>query len=993
MRGIDGVERVTATANEGAGTVLVELLLGANPFKALQDIKNAVDRIVSFPQDAERPIVSLLTTRHEVISLNIYGDLSEHTLRDIAETVRNDLIKLPEVTLAELSAARPLEISIEVPHEELRRYNLTLEQISNIVRRTAVELPGGGVKTAGGEILLRMDERRDFGSEFYDIPIVANPDGTYVRLGDIATIKDTFRETDQESYYFGKRSSRIVVYRIGDQTPIEVAAAVRAYAKELQADLPDSVHVALGMDWSEVYRDRVNLLLRNAGLGLIFVLFILGMFLEVRLAFWVTMGIPISFFGALLFLPAVDVSINMISLFAFIVTLGIVVDDAIVVGENIYEYRDRGLSYLQASIMGARQVAVPVTFSILTNVLAFTPILFVPGVSGKIWRIIPIIVITVFLISLIESLFILPAHLGHQKPYKERGVRYFLYRQQQKFSRFVQWFIHSVYKPVLRTSLHFPLLTLAIGLMLLAVTVGYVAGDRIGFSFMPKVDSDRITANLEMPFGTPVHETRAVVHRIELAAQETLADHGGEAIVEGLLKRVGTPASGGPMSGPSGGAGSHVGHVRILLVPTKDRDVTAAQFTREWRQRVGEIPGVEKLTFKFTAGPSGGDPINIELSHPDIETLENCAVEVAAAIRQFNGVKDVDDGFSGGKPQLDFRLTPEGRSLGLTSADIARQVRNAFYGAEAIRQQRDRNEVRVYVRLPREERESLYNVEELMIRTPQGGEIPLMEAAEVVRGRSYTRIKRADGRRVLNVTGDIVEGEANATKILSDFQNGELPRILAKYSGVTYTLEGEQKEQQETLEALMNGGILALIGIFAMLAIPFHSYIQPIIIMFVIPFGFVGAAWGHVIMGFDLSTISLMGIVALSGVVVNDSLVLIHCANENKYETKDSFEAVAQAGVRRFRPILLTSLTTFFGLAPMIFETSVQARFLIPMAISLGYGILGATLIVLFLVPSLYLLVDKIRYCCGFKESYEDMEEEYTDEELAELPFIQEEKG
>ncbi len=961
VRGLDGIKQVTSLAREGMGTVAVELLMGADANKALQDIKNGVDRIRSFPQDAERPVVSLAVNRREVISVLLYGDMSQRNLHQLAEKVRDDLMQKPEITFVELEGIPPLEISIEVPHRTLRAYDLTLTQIANQVSRGALELPGGSVKTRSGEVLLRTAERRDYGSEFYDIPIVSRPDGTYVKLGQMADIIDGYRDTDQEAFYNGESAMRVIVFRVGDQTPIEVANAVKEYVEELRATLPVGVGVATWLDWSEMYYDRMQLLLRNAGLGLLLVLIILGLFLELRLAFWVTMGIPISFLGSLLLMPAMDVSINMISMFAFIITLGIVVDDAIVVGENVYELRQRGMRFIDAAIHGARQISVPVTFSILTNITAFMPMFFIPGVTGKFFRVIPAVVVSVFLISLIESLYVLPAHLGHLRAARETGIRGFIHRKQQRFSDLLLWFIHKIYQPVLRFALRNRYITVATGITILVVTVGFIRGGRIDFSFMPKVDSDIVTASVEMPFGTPVEETKEIKNRLSQSLKTVLARHGGDKITRGVYAQIGSPPiGGGPVDIDFANAGSHLTNVQVFMVPTDERPITASQLANEWSKELGEVSGAETLTFAYSAGPTSGDAINILLSHRHVPTLEKAAAELAEEFESYAGVRDIDDGFSPGKPQLDLRVRPEARSIGITAADLARQVRSAFYGERAFRQQRGRNEVWVMVRLPEEERKSEYNIEELLIRTPQGQEIPLVEAAEIDRGRSYTEIVRTDGRRTIGVTADVVEGVANANKVLADVQATVLPDLLAKYPGLSYSLEGEQRDQREAMESLGNGFLLAMIVIFAMLAIPFKSYIQPVVVMTAIPFGIVGAAIGHVIMGYDLSVISMMGIIALSGVVVNDSLVLVHAANAAREEKNDPFEAIVAAGIRRFRPILLTSLTTFFGLAPMIFETSVQARFLIPMAISLGYGVLFVTLIVLLLVPSLYLIVEDL---------------------------------
>ncbi len=962
VRGIDGVKKVTSSASESMASVRVELILGANNDRVTNDIKSAVDRITSLPQDAERPVVSLLMRRSKVISLVVYGDVEEKQLRQLSERFRRELLANPGITQAELEGVRNLEISVEVPQEKLRAYNLTLDQVAQAIRLGAVDLPGGAVKTKGGEVLVRTTERRDQGQEYGDIPVISRPDGTTVTLRDIATIKDAFEDSDTVTNFNGKRAARVAVYRVGDQTPIQVADTVREFLPKARANLPEGVQVAVWDDQSEVYRDRIDLLLRNAKMGLLLVLVSLGLFLEVRLAFWVTMGIPISFTGALLLMPLMDVSINMISLFAFIVTLGIVVDDAIVVGENVYHRIRNGESGVEAAINGAREVAVPVTFSVLTTVVAFMPLFFVPGFSGKLFRNIPAIVVSVLIISLVESLFVLPAHLGHMRKARGVGLLGFVNKQQGKISSALERFIAKVYAPVVAFTSRWRYTTVAVGLALLLATIGTVAGGRIEFSFMPAVQGDIISANATLPFGSPVARTQAIQDKLLAAADKVVARHGGEKIRRGTYSAVGALAGRRGPSSNVGKSGGHLASATVFLVPTDQRDLTAEEFANEWRTEVGEVPGMESLTFRYKIGPSAGEPIDVELSHPDMDTLERAAEQLAAHLATYAGVKDIDDGFAAGKPQLDFTLRPEAASLGINAANLGRQLRGAFYGQQALRQQRGRDEIRVMVRLPESARTSEHDIEQLMLRTPTGQEIRLAEAATIKRGHSYTSITRVDGARTVNVMADMDKGKGSAGKVLASLRTSYLPELAASYPGLKYSFAGSRRERNESLGSLGRGFFFAMIIVFALLAIPFRSYIQPVVVMSAIPFGIVGAVGGHLIMGFELSIISMMGIVALSGVVVNDSLVLVDAANRRRRsEGASHFDAVTWAAARRFRPIMLTSLTTFLGLAPMILETSVQARFLVPMAISLGFGILFATLIVLLLVPAFYLIVEDVR--------------------------------
>lgn len=964
VRGLDGVKEVRSTTAEGVATVAVELLLGADKDRALADVKSAVDRITSLPQDAERPVVSLASNRRGVISLVIYGDLDTYALRGLAEQARDELLEDPNITYAELAAISPPEISIEVPHDNLRRYNLTLEEVANRIGRASVELPGGGMKTPGGEVLVRTTERRDVGEEFGEVVVLSRPDGTQVRVRDIAAVQDGFQDDDQEAYFNGQRAALVKVYRVGNETPISVAQAVKDYIVRAQPKLPPGVQLATWNDAADVYAQRVDLLRRNGTVGLVLVLLTLGLFLQPRLAFWVTLGIPISFIGSFLFLPAWDVSLNMISLFAFIVTLGIVVDDAIVVGEAIYKRREDGLAPMAAAIAGVQEVAVPVIFSVMTTVVAFFPLLLVPGVSGKFFMNIPTVVIAVLALSLIESLLILPAHLGHASGFVHTALGYalgWLRRPQQRFGRGLKEFIELRYGPLVRRAVAHRYVTVAASVAILLTAIGLVVGGRVQTGFLPKIDSDRVTANLSMPFGAAADQTRAAMNRVLQAGQSVAADNGGDEILRGVFSQIGGQSAGFGAAGASAPRGGHLAQVSVYLVASDGRDITAREFARQWRERVGPIPGIDTLAFNFSTGPGASSAISMDLSHPRLDVLEQGSAELAAALGEFNGVEDINDGFEPGKEQIDLTLRPNARSLGVNETELARQLRGAFFGIEAVRQQRGRDEVRTYVRLPEAERASEYALERLLIRTRDGGEVPLAQAAELNRGRAYTTIRRLDGRRYVSVTADVVPGVANANSVVAAVAKNTLPDILSRYPGLQYSPGGNQKSQAETNAALGQGFMVSMFVIFALLAVVFRSYVQPVIIMLAIPFGVVGAIIGHLFMGFDLNFISAMGVVALSGIVVNDSLILIVATNQFRAQGMSARDAVVAGAMRRFRPILLTSLTTFFGLMPMILEPSVQARFLIPMAISLGFGVLFATGIILLLVPAVYTIVEDVR--------------------------------
>ena len=960
VRGVDGVKRVTALANEGSASVRVELETGTDSDRALNDLKSAVDRITSLPVEAERPVISVASNRREVVSLVVYGKVEEAVLRSVAERMRTELLLDPKVTQAELDAVRRMELAIEVDQATLRQHGLTLEAVASAIRRGAVELPAGAIRTSSGEVLVRTSERRSEGREFADIPVLQRPDGGALRLGDIAKIRDGFEDSDQAVTFNGAPAARVRVFRVGAETPIEVSEAVHAYLARAKSTLPQGVSLSVWRDDSETYRDRLDLLIRNAQSGLILVILVLGLFLEARIAFWVTMGIPTSFLGAMVFLPMFGVSFNMVSLFAFIIVLGMVVDDAIVVGENVHHLRQRGVPRMRAAIRGAGEVSMPVVFSVLTTVAAFLPLLFIPGYMGKIWRVIPLVVISVLLVSVMESMFVLPSHLGELRQMRTKGLIGFFNIQQQAFADAMQRNVNRAYVPLVRSLLRWRYLSVAVSIALLIVSYGVVEGGGVQFIPFPRVESDVVSANVALPFGAPIARSIAAREQLVAAAQRVIARHGGDRMQRGLFATVGTPAESGRGGGASGN-GSHLASAQVFLVPSDQRDFSAETFAAEWREEAGAIVGAELARFSALGGPSSGPAIDVELTHPDLAALEKAAADLAQRLRNFAGVKDVDDGFSAGKPQYDVKLRPAGVAAGLSAQDLARTLRASYFGVEALRQQRAREEIRVVVRLDEAARRREFDLERLIIRSPTGVEIALGDAAELRRGNAYTQIRRVDGRRSVSVNADVQPGVGDLALVMASLTASVLPELASQHAGLSYDFGGQRREFYESLAALGRGFLVALLLIYVLLAIPFRSYVQPLVVMTAIPFGIVGALAGHLLMGIELSTISLMGVVALAGVVVNDSLVLVDAANAQRTEGSSHFEAIAWAGARRFRPILLTSLTTFFGLAPMIFETSVQARFLIPMAISLGFGILFSTVIVLAIVPCFYLIVEDIR--------------------------------
>ena len=972
IQGLDGVKKITSTSRENVGSVRVELLPEAELRQVLSDVKARVDAIDTFPEEAEEPLVEELVVRRQVIYVTISGAADERTLKILGEQVRDDLASLPEITQVELASARPYEISIEISEEALRQWGLTFDQVAQAIRRSALDLPGGSVDTAGGEILLRTEGQVYRGDDFARLPLVTLPDGRRIAIGEVATVVDGFAETDQAARFDGQPAVLVQVFRVGEQGALEIAAAVQEYVAGAQLRMPEGIQLTTWQDDTSILRSRISLLLRNGRAGLFLVLLVLALFLKVRLAGWVALGIPISFLGAIALMPANDVSINLISLFAFIVVLGIVVDDAIVVGENIYTRFQRGERGLEASVNGAHEVTTPVVFAVLTTVAAFAPLLFVPGNIGKIMRVIPLIVIPTLVFSLIESLLVLPNHLSHATGERrgERSTRLGAqwHKWQEIFSIGLERFIHGTYRRLIERALEWRYLTLAIALAALIITAAAARSGWVRFVFFPDVEADNVVALLTMPEGTPARITGEALERIERSARELeqeLEERYGQEIVRHTLASIGeqpfrTNQTQGAGSPGTIFAASNLGEVNLELVPSEEREVSSGEIGAMWRERTGRIYDATELTYT-TSIFNPGSPISVQVSGPDIDELAEVAAEVQEALRSYPGVFDITDSYRAGKQELELELTPEAEAAGLTLADLARQVRQAFYGEEAQRIQRGRDDVKVMVRFPESDRQSLTSLETMRVRTPQGLEIPFSTAARATISRGPSAIQRTDRQRVIQITADVDVEKTTAGLVLADLERDVLPDIQRRHPRIRYSFEGEQDEQRQTLGGLARGFAVALFVIYGLLAVPFRSYLQPFIVMSAIPFGLIGAVLGHVIMGKNLTILSMFGIVALTGVVVNDSLVLVDFVNRRYRGGLDLKSAIRDAGMARFRPILLTSLTTFAGLLPLLLERSLQAQFLIPMAISLAFGVLFATGVILLLVPTLYFILEDLR--------------------------------
>jgi len=923
---------------------------------------SGIERIVSVAREAEaeRPVVKRVVLRSEVLNLALYGEVDRETLKYWTERVKNALLSLPGVTEVEYYGLFPREIHIEIPEEKLRKYGLSLSEVAEIIRRETLDLPAGRLKNPHEEYLLRVRGRRYFGEEYGALRILAGDKGGVVRLRDLARIREELRDSvDYAVFYDGKPAAVIEVFRMGDQSVLTIANTVKRHLPEIRSLLPPGLHLEIMRDWTEVLRARMKLLLKNMTYGMILVTVLLGLFLHLNLAFWVVLGIPVSFAFALWLMPHFGVSLNMISLFAFILVLGIVVDDAIVVGESVFKKREEGRDPFSAAVEGTLEVATPVIFSVLTTIAAFWPLLYGVGAMGRFMRVIPLVVILVLAGSLTEALLVLPTHL--------RGAT--IPRRRPLLSTPLERFLERIYRPGLVRILSWRWLTVASLLSLLLIVFSLWLGGRLRFSFFPRVEGNRLMAVVRLPAGSPVEETLAVARRIEAAGVRVVREaerRHGRRLLEYSLVSVGSTIS-TPHGGPPE-MGSHIAGIEIRLVEAGKRPgISTRELVSAWRRAVGPVPEVDSLVFSGELF-SFGKPVSVALSHPDERVLLSAVEDLKERLAGMKGIYDIEDSYVEGKEELRFRLKPGARSLGITLSDVARTVRAAFYGAEALRFQRGEDEISVLVRLTRRERETLETLKHLRIHLPGGRSVPLLEVAEPYFAPGYVKLERLNRRRVIYVRAGVDESKITGSEARRILREKILPELVKRYPGLTWSFEGEGREEARTLRRIRKEFVLALVLIYVLIAIPLRSFTQPLIIMLAIPFGIVGAFLGHLLLGYQLSILSLFGIVGLSGVVVNDAIILVDLINRLKGEGIPLSEAVITACVRRFRPVILTTLTTFLGLFPMILEKSLQARFLIPMAISLAFGVLFATVITLILVPSCYLILEDLSAIIRFGE-------------------------
>lgn len=941
---VEGIDELTSSAGEGSGVVSATLIDGVDVMRVYQDIQQAVNAITTLPSAADPPRFTLAGRSRSVVSLQVYGSVGLEALHDAAEDVRAELQSAEGISRAELSGNREREIQIHLDEEAIERYGLDHQQLASRIGAEALDLASGQLTTAEGEWLVRYQGRRNSAAEFADLPILTTAQGTPILLGDIARVSNGFAETDREEFYNGEPGLSVNIYQIGHQTPTSISEAVYGELERLRAGLPPGVSLDVARDSSEIYEDRLSLLLKNAWMGLALVMILMALFLEARLAFWVTLGIPTAFLGAMLFLPWIGVSLNMMSMFAFIIALGIVVDDAIMVGENIYSYREEGYSLRDAAVKGAGEIAVPLTFAILSNIVAFLPLLFLPGFLGMLFATLPVVIITVFLISWAEALFILPSHLAHsRKPRETPAWQRPLEALRQRLQGGLNYFTYHQFEPFLQRALNQRLLSVSLGVAVLVVVLAWSMSGRLGFSLMPRAESDQVQATVTLPIGTNISVSR------ELSQQ--LLDAAGQ-----LSEREDTLAFSSTRSRLDG----ENLEVRLDIASASLEAWPPSRIAREWRELAGDLVGAQSVRFESDfGGPGSGAALSLRLSHPNTQVLEAAAARLAEVLGEY-GLTDIDSGIGDGKPQLEMRLSAEGRALGLTGSDLAQALRGPLQGATAVEQFVGRSEISVEVRLPEADRDSLNELYRMPVRTPDGLSVPLSRVADITLSQASSSLQRIDGRRIITVTADS-EGDQTINQVLATLQEDVFPTLTNTWPGLEVSLGGRQQDTADNLAALRTAMWLMLAALYALLAIPFRSYLQPLLVLAAIPFGIVGAVVGHMIMGFGLSIISLLGMLALSGVVINDALVLIDYANRKRREGMAPREAIVAAATRRLRPIMMTTLTTFLGLAPMILETSRQARFMIPMAISLGFGMIFATAILLILVPCLYLGLENWR--------------------------------
>jgi multidrug efflux pump subunit AcrB len=963
IEGIEGIKQYTSFSQEGVSQTWIDVKEDYKAEEIVEDVRTNVNAISTFPLDAEKPVIAEFILKDVVMVLYLSGDMSQRRIKEWSEQLKDEVMQLSDISQVEIFGTRDYEISIEVSEERLREYGLTFEDVAGAVARSNLNLAGGTIRSQGEEIRIRTIGRKYTGKELSAIVVLARPEGEIITLDRLATIRDGFTEDPITGYINGEPAVMLIIYKTQEQDALVISEEVQAFLDTKQKQIPDGVNVKILYDNTEMLRSRINLLLKNGLIGLIIVFALLWMFLNARLSFWAGMGIPVSIAGALAILWGMDATINMVSLFGLIMVLGIVVDDAIVVGEAIYVHRQSGKPPLKAAVDGVCEVGMPVIAAVITTIVAFIPLFYVGGVMGKFIAIMPAVVIACLAISLIECLLLLPAHLSHlPDPNADDTGRSKLIRRLEMVHRLtatgMEWFVARIYTPFLSKAIRWRYVSLCTAVSVLLLTIGLMQGGILKFIVFPEVDGFIITATAEFPNGTPAEVTRNTIDQIDAALlrlAEKTRTASGDPLIEHRLALVGQTLEEIPKNGP------HVGSVQAILLESDRRGIHTKDLMIAWEKELGPIPGVKSLTFAGMAHGPPGDPIEVWIQGRDMNEILAAADDLMDRLRKFDGVYQIRSDFSPGKNEMRLRLKPEARTLGLTVEDLARQVYAGYYGQEAVRLQRGRDDVRVKVRYTADERKRISDVQQIRIRTPLGREVPLLSVADISFASGYATITRTDGMRRVAVSAGVDTKRANAAEIFADLTANYFPELGKKFPGIRVAQQGEQKKMSESFDSLKVGFPLAILGIFVIVATMFRSYAQFFVIFFTVPFGIIGAVVGHLVLGYELSMMSTFGMVALTGVVVNDAIVMIERINENIADGMPFFEAILAGGARRFRAIFLTSLSTVGGLAPLIMETDLQAKLLIPMGISIAAGVIFATVLTLVLVPSLLVILNDFR--------------------------------
>jgi len=949
LEGLSGIERIRSRANENTGSVSIQILADYNIAEMLDEVQNRVNAISTFPTGVERPIIRQFEVFDPVINISIEGTLDDRALKKLTQTIRDEIIALPGISLATIRGASDYEIAIEVSEQTLREYGLTLAQIASAIQRSSIDIPGGAIKTDSGRIQVRTKQQAYTGREYGNIVLRSNLDGTRLRIADIATINDGFVETEGFLRFDGKRALSISVNATDEQNVLDIEQTVSAYVEQRQLSLPAGVTMSTWQNTAYYLNSQLNMMLSNMALGALLVFIVLSIFLRIKVAAWVMVGIPISFLGALWLMPLgpMPVNINVLSLFGLILVLGIVVDDAIIIGESIFTEVDNHGHSLDNIIAGVHRVSVPATFGVLTTIAAFAPMLFVGGVVSSFLEAIGVVVILCLLFSLVESKLILPAHLAHtQFGNEQRGAATgIIGKVQDSVALYLKHFIHNSYLPTLENALHNRYTVCALFIGTLILSIGLIAGNWVKVEIFPNIPSDVIVSEITLNEGISSQQRDAALLKMEQAILSLQSENPDEKIIDHLLVRS---------EGDSGGM------LMVELPKIEQRSKSPSEVEQLWRARVGEIDGAKEVRYYSSTNLGGGAKINLQLSGNNYEQLERAATELEKKLASYQGVFDVNSSYSRGADEISLQLKEDGRLLGITAQQLGAQVQHAFYGYEAQRILRGEDELKVMVRYPLAERGSIHNLENMRIRTETGNEVPFAQVAKMSTSTALSTINRIDRQRTVSVSGDINPKVAQSIEVISDISKNFVPQLLKRYPDVSYRLGGSSQEQAELTLRIIRFFFVALLLIYTLLAIPLKSYVQPLMVMAVIPFGFIGALIGHILFDTTVSMMSLFGLVALAGVIVNDSLILVDFVNRERLRGIGLHQSVLNAGSSRFRAILLTTLTTFFGLLPMVFETSMQAQLLIPMALSLAFGIVFGTALTLLLIPCLYLILEDI---------------------------------